>query len=54
MKFTEEDLRRIALLAYGSMPDDGVLLSGSEIQLFARKAIEALLRGPAFASEETE
>ena len=43
MKFTEEDWQRTAQLAYGPLPKDGVLLTGAEIQFFARKTIERIV-----------
>ena len=40
------DYWRVAILAYGPVPPDGVLLSGAQIQRFARRVIEDALKTP--------
>ena len=41
---TDEQIQGMVKVAYGPVPEDGVLLTGEQMQRFARKAIENLLR----------
>lgn len=44
--WTREDARETVKLAYGPMPEDGLLLTGKQIRMFARKVIEDQLKTP--------
>lgn len=44
--WTAEDARETAKLAYGPLPDDSALLTGKQIQFFARKVIEDQIKFP--------
>jgi len=43
---TDEQIEGCVRVAYGPKPEDGLLLTGEQMQLFARKAIENLLLPP--------
>jgi len=43
---TDEHIQGVVRVAYGPVPEDGVLLTGEQMQRFARKTIEHLLKEP--------
>lgn len=43
-EMSDEDVRRTIRLAYGPEPEDGLLLTGRQIQMFARATIEHILK----------
>ncbi len=45
-EWTEEDARETARIAYGPVPAYGVLLTGAQMQRFARRVIEDALKIP--------
>jgi hypothetical protein len=47
----EIDYRETMRLAYGPMPPDGVLLTGKQIQRFARRVIDDALKIPTLIGE---
>ena len=49
-EWTEEDARETALIAYGPVPADGALLTGPQMQRFARRVIEDALKRPSMLS----
>lgn len=50
----EIDYVAVAKVAYGPMPEDGVLLTGLQMQRFARRVIEDALKPFALVSGESE
>ncbi len=41
---TDEQIEGCVRIACGPMPEDGLLLTGEQMQRFARKAIERMLK----------
>jgi hypothetical protein len=41
---TDEQIQGCVRIAYGPEPEDGLLLTGAQMQRFARATIEALLK----------
>ena len=42
---TDEQIEGCVRIAYGPEPEDGLLLTGKQMQMFARRFIDDLLKG---------
>ncbi len=54
MEFMDEDIEGIVRVAYGPIPADGVLMTGEQMQRFARKTVEMVLKKPGWLATPPE